>query len=393
MTEKAVKPEARKKTRAFLIAGAVTLAGLMALLVYRAYSGTHLTTDDAFVEGSIHMIAARVPGTILEVPVTDNQSARKGCLLVRLDPEPFQHALDEAEAGLRAEENRLTELEALASAHEKRLAAAKASLLLVQDGEEQLAAALSARKAEVRAHEADLAQARLDFERAENLSEKEVVPRSRLDRARTAVELKAAALDAAVELQRQALSVLNAHGKSISQAEAGLKTEEAALEQARASFATQKEQIAKRQAQVEIARLSLGYTEVRAPADGFVTRMSAEVGNTVSAGQPLMSLVSLEEAFVVANYKETRVGKIKPGQEVVMKMAAWPGRKFSGRVDSVMAGTGTAFTLFPPENASGNYVKVVQRVPVKITFADLEEVRPFLKVGLSVVPTILTKKQ
>ena len=393
MTEKTVKPKAHQKRRAFLVAGAVTFAGLLALLGYRVYSRTHLTTDDAFVEGSIHMIAARVPGTVFKVPVTDNQPVKKGSLLVRLDPEPFQHALKEAEASLRTEEKRLDELDALASAHEKRFMAARASLLLVRDRREQLAAALSARDAEVRAREAALAQARLDLERAENLSEKEVIPKNRLDRARTALEMETAALDAAMGLQRQALSVLNGHGRSIAQAEAGLKAEEAALVQARASFRTQKEQIAKRQAQVELARLSLGYTEVKAPADGFVTRMSAEVGNTVSAGQPLMSLVSLEEAFVVANYKETRVGRIRPGQKVVMKMDAWPGRKFSGRVDSVMAGTGTAFTLFPPENASGNYVKVVQRIPVKITFVDLEKVRPFLKIGLSVVPTILTERQ
>ena len=392
MTENNAGSGTGRRKRAFVIAGVVTLAGVLALFAYRVYSRTHLKTDDAFVEGAVHVVAARVPGTVLKVEVADNQPVRKEAILVNLDPEPFQHALEEAEASLRAEKNRAAELEALAAAQEKRLAASRASLLLVREKEEELLAALSAREAGARSREAALAQARLDLARSQALVEKDVIPRSRLDRARTALEMETAALDAAMELARQSRSVLRAHKGSIAQAEAVLKAEEAALEQVRASFETQREQIAKREAQARIARLQLGYTEVKAPADGFVTRMSAEVGNTVSPGQPLMSLVGLEDAYVVANYKETRVGLIRPGQKVVMKMDAWPGRRFSGKVDSIMAGTGAAFTLFPPENASGNYVKVVQRVPVKITFTDQEEVRPFLKVGISVVPTILTEE-
>jgi membrane fusion protein (multidrug efflux system) len=177
----------------------------------------------------------------------------------------------------------------------------------------------------------------------------------------------------------------------VAQAEAQLKVEEASLVRTKASLKTQNEQIARRQAQLDMAALRLAYTLVSAPADGFVTRMSAEVGNTVQAGQPLMSLVSLDDAFVVANYKETRLEHIVPGQKVTIRLDAYPGQKFTGRVESIMAGTGAAFTLFPPENASGNYVKVVQRVPVKIIFDDLEKVRPYLRVGLSVVPTILTE--
>jgi len=390
VTGTAPMSKARKKRKAFIIAALIAVAGVLALLAYQAYSRTHLRTDDAFVEGSVHIIGARVHGTILEVAVSDNEGVSEGALLVRLDPEPFQQALREAEAALSVEKNRAAEVKAMAVAREKRFAAAAAFLLQVQDKEEELAAALAARAAEVRAGEAGMAQARLDLERARTLWEKEVIPKSRLDRAQTMLELEMAALEAAVARQRQARSALNAHKGSIAQAEAGMRAEEAALEETKASFETQKEQVARQQARADMARLNLEYTEVLAPADGFVTRMSAEVGNTVSAGQPLMSIVSLQDAFVLANYKETRVGLIRPGQKVVMTMDAWPGRKFPGKVDSVMAGTGAAFTLFPPENASGNYVKVVQRVPVKITFQDLEAARPFLKIGISVVPTILT---
>lgn len=380
------------KTRGFLIAGAIVVASILALLIYRGYSRTHITTDDAFVEGAIHMVASRVSGTVIEVPVSDNETVQKGSSLVKLDPEPFQQALAEAEASLRTEQSRSVEFEAHIVSQGRRVAAARASLLLTRDMKAQLAAGVEAHRAETRAKTASLTQARLDLSRAETLHDQEVVPRSRLDRARTAVEMETAVLEAAREFEHQAEAALNSHKRSIAQARAHLNAEEAALQQARASLQTQAEQIARRQAQVEMARLKLGYTQVAAPADGSVTRLAAEVGNTVQAGQPLMSLVSLQSAFVVANYKETRVGRILPGQKVTMKMDALPGRKFSGRVDSIMAGTGAAFTLFPPENASGNYVKVVQRIPVKIVFDDIEEIRPYLKIGISVVPTVLTEE-
>jgi len=383
----------RRKTRAFVIAGVIALAGISSLLIFQGYARTHITTDDAFVKGSVHLVASRVTGTILEVVVTDNEAVKSGTLLAKLDPEPFEQVLAEAMAMLRTENSRSAEFEARVESQKKRAAAARASLLLTREMEEQLAAAVSVRQAETRAQSASLTQALLDFTRAETLSGQEVVPRSKLDRTRTAVEMETAILDAARELERQAGVALTSHKRSIAQARAHLKAEEAALEQTIAALQTQVEQIARRQAQVDMARLKLKYTQVAAPADGFVTRMSAEVGNTVQAGQPLMSLVSLKDAFVLANYKETRVSRILPGQKVTMEMDAWPGRKFSGRVDSVMAGTGAAFTLFPPENASGNYVKVVQRIPVKITFNDLEEIRPYLKIGISVVPTILAEAQ
>jgi membrane fusion protein (multidrug efflux system) len=338
------------------------------------------------------MVAPRVAGTVLEVPVSDNQSVKAGDLLARLDPQPFEQGLAEALASLRTEQGRLIEIKAQTVAQEKRVTATKALLLSTKDAEEQLAAALSARGAEVRARKASMQQAQLDLARAEKLADQEVVPKSRLDQARTAFEMESASLAAAREFERQAEAALRSHKSSVAQVTAQLKAEEASLERIKASLGTQEGQIARREAQVKMAELRLSYTEVKAPSEGFVTRMSAEVGNTVQAGQPLMSLVSLEDAYVLANYKETRIEHILPGQRARIKIDAYPGKKFEGRVDSIMAGAGSAFTLFPTENASGNYVKVVQRVPVKITFDDLAEARPYLKIGISVVPTILTKK-
>ena len=380
-----------KKFRAFIVVGLIVAVGLTLLFIYRGYAKTHVKTDDAFVEGSIHMIGPRVAGTVAEILVSDNQRVKNGQLLARLDPEPLQKAVDEARASMDSEGGRLTEAEALILAQEKRVIAMKASLARTRASEKELIAAVSARQAEVQAKSVGLDQSRLDLSRAEKLSEQEVIPKSRYDRARTAFEVASAVLTATEEWKNQAQVALEAHKSTVAQVRAQVKAEEAALTRIQASLDTQAGQIGRRTAQLESARLRLSYTDIIAPADGFVTRLSAEVGNTVQAGQPLMSLVNMKDAYIVANYKETRIGRFETGQKVSIKIDSYPGKKFEGTLDSIMAGTGAAFTLFPPENASGNYVKVVQRVPVKITFDDLDEVRPLLRIGMSVVPTILVK--
>ncbi len=382
-----------KKMRAFMIVGTIVAVGLIILFLYRGYAKTHVTTDDAFVEGSIHMIGARVAGTVVEILISDNQQVKAGDLLARLDPEPFQKAVDEADASFQSEEGRLTETNAQIVAQEKRVSAMEASLARTREAEKELMAAVSAKQAQMQARSAALDQSRLDLIRAEKLSKQEVIPQSRYERAKTAFEMASADLTAAEEFKNQAVVALKAHKSTVAQVQAQVKAEEAAYERSRASLTTQMGQISRRKAQAESARLRLSYTALIAPADGFVTRLSAEVGNTVQAGQPLMSLVNLEDAYVVANYKETRIGRFKQGQKVTIKLDSYPGLKFKGTLDSIMAGTGAAFTLFPPENASGNYVKVVQRIPVKITFDDLEDVRPLLRIGMSAVPTILVKEK
>jgi membrane fusion protein (multidrug efflux system) len=378
-----------KKVKKFIILGVVVAIGLTALFLYRGYARTHVSTDDAFVDGSVHMIAPRVAGTVAQILVSDNQWVKAGDLLVTLDPEPLQKAVDEAAAFMRSEEGRLTEARARVTAQEKRVSAMKASLASTRAAEKGLFAAVSARQAEVLAKSASLKQSQLDLSRAEKLSDQEVIPKSRYDRAQTALEVASASVTVAEELKNQALANLEAHKSTVAQVRAQFSAEQAALESIRASLETQAGQIARRQALVESAKLRLSYTKVTSPANGFVTRLSAEKGNTVRAGQPFMSLVNLEDAYIVANYKETRIGRFQPGQKVVIKLDSFPGQEFAGTLDSIMAGTGSAFTLFPPENASGNYVKVVQRIPVKITFNNLDEIRPLLRIGMSVEPTIL----
>jgi membrane fusion protein (multidrug efflux system) len=135
-----------------------------------------------------------------------------------------------------------------------------------------------------------------------------------------------------------------------------------------------------------------GYTKIYAPSDGYITKKNVEVGNQVQAGQPLMALVPLKDVWIVANYKETQLTSVRPGQKVQIKVDMYPGKTFSGVVDSIMAGTGSVFSLFPPENATGNYVKVVQRIPVKIILEKATDPEHILRVGMSVQPTIAVRK-
>jgi membrane fusion protein (multidrug efflux system) len=146
----------------------------------------------------------------------------------------------------------------------------------------------------------------------------------------------------------------------------------------------------KRQA-LALASLMQGYTKIYAPSDGYITKKNVEVGNQVQGGQPLMALVPLHDVWIVANYKETQLTNVRPGQKVEIKVDMYPGKAFSGTVDSIMAGTGSVFSLFPPENATGNYVKVVQRIPVKIVFDAGQDPHHLLRPGMSVVPTVITK--
>jgi len=382
---------AAKKKKGFAIFGVIVLAGLTVLFFFRGYSKTHIKTDDAFVEGAIHIISSRVPGTISSVLVRNNQPVNTGDMLVELEKEILSQKLVEAQASFEAEKKRLEERKLLVEAKKAGIEAARASFDKVLSSKAELQAMVSVRAAEVSARSASRKQAELDLDRAENLLKKEVIPKERYDRAKTRHDGAQASLEAALKLKLQSEVALKAHESSIRQVRATLEAEKTLFLQSQTSIETQQEIVRRRQAQMEMAKLSLSYTDVKAPAAGKVTRRSVEVGNQVQVGQPLMSVVSLESAYIVANYKETRLQHIKPGLAVKIRIDAYPNKKFTGKVDSIMAGTGSAFSLFPAENASGNYVKVVQRVPVKIVFDNLEETRGFLRVGMSVVPTILTK--
>jgi len=381
----------RKKKVALSIFGMVLFVGLVVGIFYIWYSGTHISTDDAFVEGTVHTVAPKVPGTVMTVKVTDNQFVKKGDLLLELEPDVYTRQVEEAAAVLKSEESRVSETMALIEVQKKRIAVAEAGLAKALASEEELAAALKARTADTEAKEALREQAKIDLERAENLIKEKVIPRSRYDTAKTTYSTSVAALKAAEEMKNQAEVALRVQASTIEQARASVTAQEAALDQLHASLKSRKDQVSRRKAQLELKKLSLSYTRIMAPGDGYITRKSFEVGNQVSTGQPLMAIVSLSGTYIIANYKETEVENIKTGQKVKIKADAYPGEVFWGKVDSIMAGTGAAFSLFPPENATGNYVKVVQRVPVKIVLDENADPDHLLRVGLSITPTILAQ--
>lgn len=324
-----------KKKKAFLIVGGVIALGLILGYIYNLYRTTHISTDNAFIDGNVHTIASKIYGTVKSVYVSDNQPVKRGDLLIEIDPKDYSVKLREAASALGVEQAKLVETEA-------RIESAKANLEL---------------------QKANLKLAEADKERVDDLYRQEVISRERYDRAVTAYEVATAQVRAAEEQLRQARSQRVTQEAAIKQREAGLA----------------------------LADLNYGYTKIYSPADGYVTKKTVQVGNQIQPGQPLMAVVSLNEIWVVANYKETQLGRIRPGQRVVMKVDMFPRKKFKGRVDSIQAGTGASFSLFPPENATGNYVKVVQRIPVKIVFEEDTDQEHILRIGMSVVPTVIAK--
>lgn len=304
-------------------------------------SSTRIETDNAFVEARVVSISPKVSGTVKRVLVNDNQYVKQGELLVELDEKDYRVKVSNAEAGVGVAENETR-------------------------GEFQKA---EGARATVQLAKARYEQSLLDLTRGEALFTREVIPKEQLDRLKTAKIVASSQLKEAEEALKRAL------------AEAGLS-----------SKAGNKAKIMQRKAQLEEANLQLSYTHIRAPRDGYITRKAIEEGSNVQAGQPLMALVPLQDAWVTANYKEGQLTYIKPGQKVEFTVDSYPGRKFTGRVDSIMAGTGAAFSLLPPENATGNYVKVVQRVPVKIAIDSNSDPERILRVGMSVIPSILVER-
>ncbi|HPS19804.1 MAG TPA: HlyD family secretion protein [Candidatus Omnitrophota bacterium] len=277
----------KNKKMFYSIAGSIVVLGF--IVVMRIIGGGWVETDDAFVEGRIHSIAAKIPGTVRSVNVEDNQTVKAGDILVEIDPVDFELRVKEAKANL-----------------------------------------------DIRKTAFD--QSERDRNRADALFKDNVLPKEKHENILTAFNLAKAQLDAA-------------------------------------------------EAQLKIAERNLEYTKICAPVDGHVTKKSVEKGNQIQPMQPLMAVVS-NEMWVVANFKETQLARMRPGQKVEIEVDAYPGKVFKGHVDSVQRGTGSKFSMFPPENAAGNFVKVVQRIPVKIVFDGPVDEKCPLSIGMSVIPKV-----
>ena len=354
----------KKKKIAILIFAILVVIGVITGYFYIQYKKTHIATDDAFVEGDVHTIASKVHGTVKNIYVKSNQLVKKGDILFELDPADYDVKAKEASAALNAEKAKLLEVEAKIETSKKQIA--------------ELGARANAIKGLYEVQEANLKQAEVDMKRAEGLYKEDVIPKERYEKTETSYISSLAMVKAASEgLKYSALSV---------------ETQKSVLKQAEAERMVRMSSVKEKEALLEAAKLNYDYTKIYAPADGHVTKKSIELGNQIQAGQPLMAIVSLEDVHIVANYKETQLEKIKVGQRVEIKVDTYPGKKFKGKVESIMAGTGAVFSLFPSENATGNYVKVVQRIPVKIILDKGTDTEHVLRIGMSVVPTVIVGK-
>jgi membrane fusion protein, multidrug efflux system len=353
----------RRKYISFILLSALLIGGAGGVYYYLRYQKTHISTDDAYVDGHVHTIAPKVSGTVKAIFVRDNQQVKKGEILVEINPVDYEVSLRGAEASLEAERTRLSELQDQVETAKRQMA--------------EIQASLKGARADLELQEANLRQNQKDLERERLLIQKDLIARQEYDRSQTASEVSQAQVKSA--------------GEKIHQLEASLETQRALIRQAEANLPPQRAVIRQKQEGLKQAALNKEYTVIRSPADGYITKRTVEVGNQVQVAQSLLAVVPLaaDQVWITANYKETDLKEVKPGQRVRIRVDTYPGKIFYGRVDSIMAGTGAAFSLFPPENATGNFVKVVQRIPVKITLEEGADPEHLLRIGMSVVPTIL----
>lgn len=400
-----------QQPRVRFAAGIAILVVVGAAIWYWVAAGRE-STDDAQVDAHVTQIAARVGGTVLRVPVADNQQASAGDVLVEIDPRDYQVALDKAHAELAdAEATALaaqSNVPITSTATSSNVATARGGVELAQGGvsgtERELDAArarLTTARARVREAEANAVKTARDVERLRGLLAKDEVSQQQFDNAVAAAEAQKAAADSARSQIAEAEAGIRVAESRLVQARAGERQAHAELRTAQTGpqqVTAMKARAAAAEAHAQQARaalaqaeLNLQYATVKAPIKGIVSRKSVEVGQIVQPGQPLMAIIPLDTVWVTANFKETQLTNLRPGQKAVVTVDAYGGRTFTGHVDSIAAATGARFSLLPPENATGNYVKVVQRVPVKIALDDEQDAEHLLRPGMSVVPTVYTR--
>ncbi|PLR31683.1 multidrug export protein EmrA [Chimaeribacter californicus] len=341
----------RPGKKPLIILGIVVAVMVVVALVWWFMTRNQVTTDDAFTEGDAVTIAPKVSGYVTDLAVKDNQPVKKGQLLVKIDPRDAVAERDRAQAQLGMAQSQLHQAEV-------QLALAKV----------QYPAQLAQAKAQQARAEANLVNAQADYKRQRGVDPRATTQRN---------------IDAANAQLRTANAELE-NAKAQVQVAAQVQLQ---IRQAEANVEAARQQVAQANAQLETANLNLSYTEVRAPFDGYVTKRNVQLGTLVQAGSSLFSLVS-RDIWVTANFKESQLERMNPGDKVMVTVDAYPDMELHGHVDSIQQGSGSRFSAFPSENATGNYVKIVQRVPVKIVIdSGLNPDLP-LPLGLSVEPKV-----
>lgn len=400
----------RKRAIRFIILALVVVGIIVAIPIY-AYYSVRESTDDAQVDGHVIPISPRINGTIITVLVNDNQQVKAGQELVRLDPADFQVAVQQARAQLATAEANTTESSVnVPLTHINTRTQVSTSSAQTEESQAAVAAAqqainaarsrLNSANATLAEKQANLVKAEKDLVRFRDLVTKDEISRQDYDSAVAAAESHRAEVDSA---KANILGAQNSLDQSIAQLNEAKARLSAAQIQRRQSQEIQPKQVAvsearykqaqaqvqQAQAAVDQAQLNLGYTTIRAPVDGIVSRKNAEPGMHVSTGQQVMAIIPLDDVWVTANFKETQLKNMRVGQKVEIEVDSYGGRKYRAHIDSIAAASGAKFSLLPPENATGNYVKVVQRIPVKILLEPGEDRDHSLLPGMSVEPTVL----
>jgi membrane fusion protein, multidrug efflux system len=405
--ETRVPRKSRKVGRILVAVLVVVILAVSGFFLWR-YLNTYESTDDAQVDGHIDAISARISGHVIDVQAEDEKYVKAGDVLVQIDPKDYQVALAKAEADLADAEAALETSQinipitstTTASQLKSATSGRGDATAFLQGAERQLNGAqarLVSANAGVREAEANLAKANDDVRRYKPLVDKDEISRQQYD---TAVDAAAAALatrdsrNAAVSEAEQnvvvARSVVDQAQQRIKEADASIESAGTAPQQVAASQTRAKSalaQVAQRKALVEQAKLNLSYCTILAPATGIVGKKTVEIGENVSPGQQLMAVVPLEDVWIIANFKETQLSRMKPGQRVEFTVDAY-GKAYKGKVQQIGGASGSRFSLLPPENATGNYVKVVQRVPVRIDLDPGQNDDHRLRPGLSVDPKV-----
>jgi membrane fusion protein, multidrug efflux system len=391
-----VQPRSRRRGMIIIVIAVIAVAAL----AFWWHSTFYEDTDDAQISGHLIQVSARIGGQVRKVYVEENQQVKAGQVIAELDPRDYQVAVEQAKAALASAQAAAAAANVavplLTANTGANLSSANAQLSGSHAAVQQAQGQVQAAQARVQQAEANNAKAQSDLQRYKPLVEKDVISKQQYDGAvAAAAAAEAAVADAKASAQAAQDGVRVARQQEAA-AEASQKYAQTGPQQVAAQSAKYKQaeaQVQQAQAQLDQAQLNLSYTKIVAPEDGIITRKSVEVDQNVSVGQNLLTLVSLDNIWVTANFKETQLEHMRAGQPVVVHVDATD-KDYKAKVTQIGGATGSVLSLFPPENATGNYVKVVQRVPVRIDFTDLQHDDPnhALRPGLSVEPKVRVKQ-
>jgi membrane fusion protein, multidrug efflux system len=376
---------------------AVIVLLVVGFFVYR-YVTSYESTDDAQVDGHINSISTRISGHVVKLNVLDNQYVQAGTVLVEIDPADYQVALERAKADFE-------DAQAAASAAgvnvpitsvntTSQVSAADADVASGRAGVAAATQQFTSAKAQRDQAEANNVKAQNDLVRYKQLVDKQEISEQQYDQAVAAAKAAAAAVESTAALASSAQSQVTQAQDKLLQAEANWRNAQTGprqVEVIRSRAASAQAQAQFKKADLDQAQLNLQYTKIIAPVSGVVSDRTVEVGQNIAPGQELMKIIPLEDVWITANYKETQLREMKVGQRVTVEVDA-NGRSYKGKVDSIAGASGARFSLLPPENATGNYVKVVQRVPVKIVLDPGENNDHYLRPGMSVDPKVWVRQ-